>query len=311
MRVLLTGASGFIGTHLDARLAQSPDVTLRRASRQPHGPGWVHLDVADPATYGEALAGVDVVVWLVHGLAEGKGYDKREVERARAFGNAARVAGVQRIVYLGGIAPADHPSRHFKSRLATGRALRESRLPVTELRASIVLGPGSEGWTIVRDLAARLPAMIVPRWLENRTCPIDLIDVLEALAAAVEGRLAPGTWDVPGPETLPYRELMTRVAHAMGRAPRMVRVPLLTPTLSALWLGIVTRARLPVARELAEGLRSDIVPTEQSVWTALDGPKIPLDDAIARALASEAPPQRPAARIVEWIAKRLTPSTSR
>jgi len=305
-RVLLTGATGFIGRHLAKRLADVKDLELVRASRSARGPGWVMLDVRKPATYGAALDGVAVVVWLVHEMADGHGYAEREVKEAQAFSAAAKAAGVKRIVYLGGLRPTGAVSPHLASRIATGKALTASGVPVVELRASVVMGAGSDGWTIMRDLAGRLPAMIVPKWLNNRTCPIDVSDAVDVLAAAIEGRLAPGVWDVPGPETLRYRDLLVRVAAAMGRKPRMIRVPFLTPSLSSHWLGLVTRARLDVARELVEGLRSDIVATGQVVWDVLPKPKVTLDQAIARALAEERPPQ--GARIIEWIAKRLTPA---
>jgi len=309
-QVLLTGASGFIGRHLESRLRSMQTVELFCASRTARpGPGWVVLDASQPATYGASLAGIDTVVWLVHAMAEGKGYAAREFAEASEFARAARAAGVQRIVYLGGLAPTGHVSRHLASRIATGKALAASGVPVVELRASIVIGAGSEGWTILRDLAGRLPAMLIPKWLANRTCPLDVNDAIDVLVAAIDGRLTAGIWDVPGPETLRYRDLLTRVALAMGRKPRTIGVPLLSPTLSALWLGLVTRARMPVARELVEGLRSDIVATQRVVWEVLGPPKVPLDEAIARALATESPPT--GARIIEWIAKRITPSPSR
>ncbi len=312
-RVLLTGASGFIGQRLGAALdALGVDVVRASRAATPQGPGWVHFDANRPETFAPALTGCEVAVWLVHAMAEGEDYEAREIAQAEAFSAAAHAAGVARIVYVGGLRPTGYISRHFRSRLATGAAFASGRVPVVELRASVVIGPGSEGWVILRDLAARLPAMVVPRWLENRTCPVHVDDLIRALVAAIgvgpgaAPKLTPGVWDVPGPETLRYRDVLTRVAKAMGRRPLMVRVPLLSPTLSALWLGLVTRTRVAVARELAEGLRSDIVATERVVWEVIGPPLVSLDQAIADTLAVDPPPNRKSARIVEWIASRLT-----
>ena len=193
------------------------------------------------------------------------------------------------------------------SRLATGRALSEGTVPVIELRASVILGPGSEGWVIMRDLSARLPAMLCPKWLQNRTTPVAVEDVIRALTVAARCPLAhAGVWDLPGPETLPYIEILKRVARAMGREPVIVDVPVLTPWLSSLWLGLVTRARVPVARALAEGLSSDIVQTQRAFWEVCGAPEVSLDEAIAKTLVADLPPRDRGSRVWERYASRMT-----
>jgi uncharacterized protein YbjT (DUF2867 family) len=304
--VLVTGATGFIGSRLVAALSRDSRYSMIKASRKPRE-GWVVFDADEPSTFPSALHGIDVAYWLVHGMAEGHDFGEREVASARAFAKAAADAGVERIIYLGGLAPSGRSSEHLRSRLATGLALAEGTVPVIELRASVILGPGSEGWVIMRDLAARLPAMLCPRWLENKTTPVAVDDVIRALATAAECPIEnAGTWDLPGPETLPYIEILKRVARALGREPVIVKVPVLTPWLSSLWLGLVTRARVPVARALAEGLTSDIVQTQRAFWEVCGGPSISLDEAIAKTLESDRPVLRTGAKLWERLARRLT-----
>src|SRR5579863_667165 len=190
--LLLTGATGFVGNAVRPALAArgwrvrclTRDVA--RASRRQPGLDWVEGDVRDAAASTRALDGCRAALYLVHGIGEGADYHQREVAAAKTFSQAAAAAGVERIVYLGGVAPAGSGSEHLRSRLDVGEALRSGPVTTVELRASMIVGHGSLSWLIVRDLAARLPFMILPQWLKSRTQPVATADVVIALVRALD-----------------------------------------------------------------------------------------------------------------------------
>ena len=186
---------------------------------------WVQGDVADPASCARALDGCQAALYLVHGIGEGADYHRREVTAAATFAKAAAAAGVERIVYLGGVAPTGTGSEHLRSRLDVGEALRAGPVKTIELRASMIVGHGSLSWLIVRDLAARLPVMVLPRWLKSRTQPVAIDDVVIALVRALDLPLAASAWfDIPGPVTLSGKEILEETARVMGlRAPAHAR----------------------------------------------------------------------------------------
>ena len=199
-------------------------------------------------------------------------------------------------MYLGGVAPQGPSSQHLQSRLRTGEMLRAGPTPTWELRAAMIIGWRSASWVMVRDLAARLPAMVLPRWLLYRSNPIAIDDVVSALLAPLHRRDIPAGWyDLPGPESVTHRDLLRRVAGQMGNHPRFVHVPVLTPRLSSYWIALVTRVDLHLARELVQGLQSDLEPRAgRSLWRLLpDREPIPLDAAIRAALADERCPETP------------------
>lgn len=264
--VLVFGASGYIGTHLVTRLSADgvPTRASSRSRKVLEARGWagvelVEADALRPATLGPALAGIHTAYYLVHSMAAGKGFSQLDLEAARNFARAAAVAGVQSIVYLGGLVPADATSEHILSRRDTGRALREGPVPVIELRAGIIVGPGSAAFEVMRDLVLNLPVMVTPRWVQARSPPIALDDLLEYLVRLPRIERARGrTFDAGGAEELTYAEMMRRMAVIAGkRPPRIVPVPVLTPTLSSYWLRLVTAVPTPVARALIGGLKSD------------------------------------------------------
>ena len=301
-QLLLTGATGFVGRSVRPALLQagwrvrglSRDIGRARA-RWPDLE-WSEGDVADPAACARALAGCEAALYLVHGLGEGADFRRREVDEARVFAAAAADAGVRRIVYLGAVAPAGPGSEHLRSRLDVGEALRAGPVPTIELRASMIVGHGSLSWLVVRDLAARLPVMILPRWLRSRTEPVAIDDVVVALVRALElEQDGSGVFDIPGPDVLSGKQILTEAARVMGhRPPRTLDVPLLTPHLSSLWIRFVTRADWSVARRVVVGLTDDLLAESDRYWRIIGHPtRLPFAEAARRALAAEERERQP------------------
>jgi uncharacterized protein YbjT (DUF2867 family) len=320
--VLVLGATGFVGSALVPRLLEAGDV-VRAASRRPprapmtDGPRWVQVDLCDPSTLPAALEGVECVYYLVHGMG-GHAADFREVERgcARALAVAAAASGCARVVYLGGVAPAGPPSEHLASRLEVGEILRAGGVPALELRAAMIIGAGSASWRIMRDLAMRLPAMVLPRWLDSRCRPIAIDDAVTAL---LDARLLPldaSAWfDIPGPDELSAREMLLAIGALRGRRIPALRVPVLTPWLSSLWLKLVTRTDYALARELVLGLTSDLLPRDERYFE-LTGhrPRISFDEAAMKALEAEgSAPTSPGllARWEEAVVRQVGPRATR
>lgn len=321
--ILVLGASGFVGRALVPALVARGE-SVRAASRSHRareghiGVEWVRCDVTAPATLPAALAGVDTAYYLVHSMGRTGERDYRAAERraAQDVADVAAASGVRRIVYLGGVAPAGPPSEHLASRLEVGEILRAGQVPTIELRASMIIGAGSTSWQIVRDLARRLPFMILPRWLESKSRPVALDDVVAALVAAREVPLEHSEWfDIPGPETLTAREILFRVAALDRRRIPAVGVPLLTPRLSAMWLALVTSADYGVARELVLGLTTDLLPRDERYWKLIGhAPRKSFDEAARLALAAEPHAgglRGVAGRLEESLVRRLGPHARR
>jgi uncharacterized protein YbjT (DUF2867 family) len=272
MSVLVLGASGFVGgALLPALLAAGESVraaSRRRVRDDRVGLEWVECDVHMPDTLAAVFTGVECVYYLVHSMG-GRRQDFRAAERrcAEAVARIAAESGCRRIVYLGGVEPAGPPSEHLGSRLEVGAILRAGSVPALELRAAMIVGNGSASWQILRDLALRLPFMVLPRWLESKSCPIALQDVVGALLDARRVALDRGAWfDIPGPEVLSAREMLMIVGALEGRHIPTVHVPFLTPRLSAGWLKLISSADYGVARELVLGLKEDLLPRDGRYW---------------------------------------------
>src|SRR3954467_10716854 len=296
--LLLTGATGFVGGAVRPALVRAGwqvRCLTRNASRaRARTPGldWVEGDVADPASCARALDGCAAALYLVHGIGDSPDYQRRERAAASTFAAAAAQAGIGRVVYLGGVAPTSRRggSEHLRSRLDVGSALRAGPVQTIELRASMIVGHGSLSWLIVRDLAARLPVMVLPRWLKSRTQPIAIDDVVTALVRSLDLPVIGSGWfDLPGPVTLSGREILEETARIMGLPhPRMIELPLLSPHLSSLWVRFVTRAQWSVAREVVIGLTEDLLAANDGFWDLIDHPKrLPFVEAARRALDAE------------------------
>lgn len=294
MKVLLTGATGFVGRHLYPALVAAGH-EVRCATRHPdlaHSQfpdrTWVKLDVEEADSIDTAMEGCDAAVYLVHRLRHGGDYPELEARGAEHFARAAETLGVGRLVYLGGVVPTEGISRHLRSRQRTGEILRSASVSAVELRAAMIMGAGSASWTMVRDLAARLPAMLLPQWLHRHSHPVAVDDVVRALLVALS---LPGAGspilEVPGPERITHREVLARVAKVLGRSRLLVNVPVLTPRLSSYWIAMVTRVELQLAQELVEGIRYDLDPQEELVWRHTTDVPMPIEQAARLALADE------------------------
>jgi uncharacterized protein YbjT (DUF2867 family) len=303
--VLLTGATGFVGRNVHDSLVEAGwsvrCATRNVAKAQAQWPDWewTTLSVSDRESVRSALEGCDAALYLIHGMASHEeDFRQAEVLQAQTFASEAEAAGLARIVYLGGVAaPREDASDHLLSREEVGEALRAGAVPTVELRASMIVGEGSLSWLIVRDLAARLPLMILPTWLKSRTEPVAIEDVVVALVRSLKMEISGSEcFDVPGPEVLSGREILERTARALGvAAPIMIRVPFLTPGLSSHWVRFVTRADWAVAREIVIGLKTDLIARDDRFWAVIDHETLLTFDAAARrtldAEAKGPPPQ--------------------
>jgi len=248
----------------------------------------VRGDVLERESLTPALAGVDIAYYLVHSMGRGAGGDFAARERIAAanFGAAAAEAGVRRIVYLGGL--GEPGSEHLRSRQHTAEVLAQAGIPLTYFRAAAVLGAGSESFRVVYHLVERLPVMVTPRWVETRTQPIAIDDVVAYLCAAPQVEETSGKEvQIGGPEVTTYGGMMDAMARATGRRPRpRIPVPLLTPRLSSLWIGLVTPVDAGIARPLVEGLTTETVVTDPSGMELFAVEPTPIDTALRAAVAA-------------------------
>ena len=288
MKVAVLGATGFIGRALVPALAEHAEVlaiSRRGDARESTHVRAVAADATDEAAIARALEGVDVAYYLVHslGTSDFGGVDRRT---AAAVAKAADRAGVSQIVYLGGLGDdADDLSPHLRSRTETATVLSRGAVPVTILRAAVVVGRGSVGFETIVALVDRLPLMIAPRWVATPTQPIALADVVGYLAGVAGNPQASGqTFDLGGPDILTYREMIERIGLIRGRRPRIVEVPVLSPRLSSYWLHLVTPVRASVARPLVEGLRNPTVARDERIKAVLPRELTPFDIAAREAL---------------------------
>ncbi len=269
--ILVTGATGYIGGRLVPRLLEAGRrvrVLVRSRAKAQSRP-WsdrveiVAGDILCPDTLSQALEGVDSAYYLIHSMSQGANFHDLDIEAARAFGRAASDAGVNRIIYLGGLGdPQAKLSPHLRSRQETGKALGESGVPVTEFRAAVVVGSGSISFEMIRYLAERLPIMICPKWVYSRIQPIAVDDLLEYLYSALDTPERSGTIvEVGGSDITTYKGLMLGYARARGLRRLLIPVPVLTPRLSSYWVHWMTPIPASITAPLVEGLRNDVIVT--------------------------------------------------
>jgi uncharacterized protein YbjT (DUF2867 family) len=273
--VLVTGASGVIGSRLTSRLAadgHSVATAGRRADElEERWPDLraVELDVLDRATLPPALEGITTAYYLVHSMESGVDrFQEADHDGAANFGRAAKDAGVQRVIYLGGLGSEDEGpmSPHLASRQEVGKVLAEEGPPLLEFRAAMVIGPESASFRMLRDLVNRLPAMVVPRWVDTKTQPIAIDDVIEYLVAGASIPLERHhtVVEIGGPEIVTYREMLKAFAASKGVGRPIVAVPVLTPWLSSLWCGLTTSVPAELARPLIEGMSTQVTVRDRS-----------------------------------------------
>lgn len=294
--IALAGASGYVGSRLLEAL-EAAGHPLRCLARRPEflkgrvgaATTIVRGDCLDASTLGALLDGVDCAYYLVHSLGSKQDFAQQDRDAALNFARAAREAGVRRIVYLGGLADASQElSSHLKSRQETGEALRSAGVPVIEFRASIILGSGSLSYELIRALVERLPIMVCPSWVRMKAQPIHIEDVVAYLVAALT---LPGAesrvFEIGGEDQVSYAEIMQEYGRQRGLRRLMIPVPLLTPYLSSLWLGLTTPVYARVGRKLVRSIRNATVVRDDAALRVFDLRPVGMADAIRRAIKNE------------------------
>jgi uncharacterized protein YbjT (DUF2867 family) len=289
VNVVVAGASGFVGRRLCVALAGAGHrvVAMTRNPAGYAGAGRpVHGDVHNPASLDDALSGSDVAYYLVHSLRDAD-FESKDAAAAVAFGHAAARAGMRRIIYLGGLGDdTDALSAHLRSRRLVEKLLGSGGVPVTVIRAGVIIGHGGISWELTRQLVEHLPAMVTPRWVATRTQPIAVDDIVRYLVGVLtlpeaEGRV----FEAGGSEVLRYVTMLRRVAAIEGRPLPVLPVPVLSPELSSLWLALVTDVDTATGRALVDSMTNEVIVRDTSIRDLIPFEPMPYDDAVRRALS--------------------------
>ncbi len=292
-KILVTGAGGFIGRRLVAKLLEkgySVRCLLRKPADLPKEAEQLLGDLLQPDSLTGGLAGINTAYYLVHSMGAGKG-DFAEQDRlaARNFVVAANAAGIERTIYLGGLGETgDNLSHHLASRLEVAEILQSGNFKTTFLRAAVIIGYGGASYDMVHSLVKRLPVMITPRWVSTRNQPIAVNDVIAYLTGCLEEPATTGgTFDIGGPEILTYKEMMERFAAIEGKHLLIIPVPVLTPKLSSYWVGLVTPVKSAIAIALIEGLKNEVICRDNRIRELIPLRLTPFDEALTTALAEQ------------------------
>ena len=312
--VLLTGATGYVGGRLlpvlEARGTHVRCLTRQPASLQGRvGPATsvVSGELGDGADAARVLAGVDTAFFLAHSMGSGGDFADEDRALTETFAAAARDAGVRRIIYLGALGSGDDLSSHLQSRQEVGRILRASGVPTIELRSSIIIGAGSLSYDMIRSLVTRLPVMITPKWVRTLTQPIAIDDVVAYLVAALDVPADRScVYEIGGCDRVSYGDLMREFANLLGLRRTIIPVPVLSPWLSSLWLGLITPLYARVGRHLIEGVRNETVVRDDSALRDMPVRPRGMREAIEQAIAQE---DRPTNRWQDSFARRPSPGT--
>jgi uncharacterized protein YbjT (DUF2867 family) len=295
MQVLVTGATGFVGGRLVPALVDAGhgvQVLVRDAGSYdpPRGVAAFEGDVLEPGSFEAALDDVETAYYLIHSMRAGADFAERDRRAAANFAEAAGDAGVDRVIYLGGLGEeGEDLSHHLASRREVESVLADGDYELTTLRAAIIIGEGSVSFEMIRQLSGRLPVMITPRWVRNECQPVAIDDVIAYLVGVLA---APGTagevFEIGGPDVMTYGEMLRTTARAAGRRePFIVPVPVLTPRLSSYWVALMTDVDFRVARPLIDGLKNPVVVRDDSIDTHVSIDPTPYEEAVDRALSGE------------------------
>ncbi|MEH0665921.1 DUF2867 domain-containing protein [Vibrio scophthalmi] len=296
-KVLVLGGSGYVGSQLLPQLrekgysvtAASRDISALKARIPPHpNLTLTYLDLADRAETIKVVRAFDIVLFLVHGMAHGSDFVDYEISLAEHFRDALRVSQVKHVIYLSALQPQTGNSQHLKARLMTGEIIRQAGVPITELRAGVIIGPGSAAFEIMRDFVYNLPILIAPKWVDSKANPIALANLNHYLLCLIKERVTQHQcYEVGGPDVLTYREQFQVIGQVAGKRVRLVSTALLTPKMASRWLALVTSVPASVGSALLAGLSHDFVADSAEIRTRYPQTLIDFPTMIERAIEQE------------------------